>query len=720
MKMIKKILLSFVVAFVMLMPASKADEGMWPPFLIPKMLFNEMSDMGLNITPEQMFSFAETSLKDAIVSFGGFCTGEIISDKGLILTNHHCGYGQIQSHSSLENDYLNNGFWAMSLEEELPNPGLYVRFLVNVEDVTAKILDGIKSNITEDKRDSIINARSRELTAKAIEGTHYRANVRSLYAGNFYYLFLYEDYTDVRLVGTPPNSIGKFGGDTDNWMWPRHTGDFALFRVYTGPDGKPADYAKENIPLKPKHFLPVSLKGVKEDDFAMIFGYPGRTERYLTSYGIEYNLEMMYPIRIDIRRKKLDIMEEAMLKSDKVRIQYASKHARVANFWKNFIGMSQALKKHKVADKKRELEREFIAWVNKDKKRKTEYGSTMKLFEESYAGERKAQSFLFIHSEALSSGPELYRLMQMGERFLTSLEENSDSPERIEMHAQRLKAGAERIYENLDLDVDRKLWAAMMEMYYENVAPQLIPEIFKDIVREFNNDFNKFADYVYANSVFADINKLNAFIENPDAEAIRKDWAYKVVVATSEKVDEVAESLEQYQVMRSKAERLFLKGLMEMKPDMNFYPDANSTMRFTYGSVGGYYPADAVYYHYLTTIEGIMEKEDPTHHEFVVPAKLKELFEKKDYGDYAENGVLYVNFISNNDITGGNSGSPVINGDGHLIGLAFDGNWEAMSGDILFEPAVQRTINVDARYILFIIDKFAGAGYLLDEMKIVR
>jgi hypothetical protein len=718
--MIKKGLITIVLAFAMLMPASKADEGMWPPFLIPDMLFNEMSDMGLNITPEQMFSFTETSLKDAIVSFGGFCTGEIISDKGLLLTNHHCGFGQVQSHSSLENDYLNDGFWAKKLEDELPNPGLFVRFLVSVEEVTSQMLDGIKNTDTEEKRDSIIKARANEISNKAMEGSHLKANVRSLFAGNAYYLFIYEDYTDVRLVGSPPNSIGKFGGDTDNWMWPRHTGDFMLFRIYTGPDGKPADFHEDNIPLKPKHHLPVSIKGVKDNDFAMIFGYPGRTERYLTSHGIEYNLEMMYPIRIDIRRKKLDIMDEAMLQDDLVRIQYASKHARIANFWKNFIGMNQALQKHKVADKKRKLEQEFMAWVIKDKKRKAEYGSTMKLFEDSYLGERKTNSFLFIHSEALSTGPELYRLALMAERLLEALEQDTDSPEKLELQVQRFKSGAARMYDNLNIDVDRKLWAAMMETYYKNIAPHLIPDIFKEIVRDFNNDFDKFADYVYANSVFADLEKLNNFIENPNAETIKKDWIYRVAQATSDKMDEVYKSVEQYQVMRTKAERLFLKGLMEMNPNYNFYPDANSTMRFTYGTIGGYYPADAVYYDYLTTIEGLMEKENPNHHEFVVPAKLKELFERKDYGEYAENGVLYVNFISNNDITGGNSGSPVINGDGHLIGLAFDGNWEAMSGDILFEPSVQRTINVDIRYVLFIIDKFAGARHLIDEMTIVK
>ncbi len=707
------------MAFLVFQPISKADEGMWPPFMIPDMLFNEMDDKGLNLTPELLFSFTETSLKDAIVSFGGFCTGGVISDKGLILTNHHCGYRQLQSHSSVEDDYLNNGFWAASHDEELPNPGLYVRFLVNVEDVTERVTEGLDESFSEAKRDSIISARRSEIIASTTEDSHYKAQVKSLFAGNEYYLFIYEDYTDVRLVGSPPNSIGKFGGDTDNWMWPRHTGDFMLFRAYSGPDGKPADYSEDNIPLKPRYHLPISLKGYTENDFAMIFGYAGRTERYLTSHGINFNLEEMYPIRIDIRRKKLDIMEEAMAQSDKVRIQYASKHAGVANYWKYFIGMSTALKKHNVASEKKELEKDFMSWVNEKKSRKKEYGKTMELFAESYEGQRKLDSYSYIYAEALATGPEIFRLALSAKRLNNVLGEE-DKEEQVDAMAERLKSSADRIYEDLNLDVDRKMWAEMTKMYYENVSSEWMPEIFNEIAEKFNNDFYKFADHVYENSIFADEDKLNDFIENPDQEVLEDDWVFRIAQATSKKQKEVSEYLEPFNDKRDKAERLFLKGLREMNPDALYYPDANSTMRFTYGTISGYYPADAVYYHYYTTLKGVMEKEDPDNHEFVVPEKLKELYKNKDYGIYGVDDIMYVNFISNNDITGGNSGSPVIDGNGHLIGLAFDGNWEAMSGDILFEPSVQRTINADIRYILFVIEKFAGATNLIDEMTIIK
>ncbi len=715
----KKGIIVILMALVLFQSGAKADEGMWPPFMIPEMLFNEMDDMGLNLTKEEMFSFTETSLKDAIVSFGGFCTGEIISDKGLILTNHHCGYRQLNSHSSVENDYLNNGFWAMNHEEELSNPGLYVRFLVSVEDVTNEMLKGIDESLTETERDSVLNIKRKEIVAKASEDNHYVAQVRSLYAGNEYYLFLYEDFTDVRLVGSPPNSIGKFGGDTDNWMWPRHTGDFMLFRVYSGPDGKPADYSEENIPLKPKHFLPISLKGFKENDFAMIFGYSGRTERYLTSYGIDYNLDEMYSVRIDIRRKKLDIMEEAMAQSDKTRIQYSSKHAGVANYWKYFIGMSTALKKHNVAEDKRELENEFMSWVKKNKKRKKEYGETMKLFEESYEAQRKTDSYTYIYIEALASGPEILRLALSAKSLNEALEEEERDTTAVESQISRLKSSAEGVYENLDIDVDRKMWAEMMKIYYENVSEEYLPEIFTNITTEFD-DFYQFADHVYETSIFADPEKLLAFLDSPDSTVLKNDWVYKIAEAGSEKQKEVSDYLKPYYDKRDKAERLFLKGLREMNPDKLYYPDANSTMRFTYGTISGYFPADAIYYDYYTTLKGVMEKENPDHHEFVVPDKLKELYRNKDYGKYGVGDEMIVNFISNNDITGGNSGSPVINGDGHLIGLAFDGNWEAMSGDILFEPSVQRTINVDSRYILFIIEKFAGAHHLIDEMTIIE
>ncbi len=713
----RKILI--ITLIILHSPCAKADEGMWLPFMIPEVLFGEMKEMGLNISSEELFSLTETSIKDAIVSFGGFCTGEIISDYGLVLTNHHCGYGRIQAHSSVENDYLQDGFWAMSMEEELPNPGLYVRFLIDVEDVTERILDDIKPEISESERREIIADRIQQILSEATDDNHYTAQVRSMYAGNDYFLFLYEDYNDIRMVGTPPNAIGKYGGDTDNWMWPRHTGDFMLFRIYTCPDGKPAEYSEDNIPYRPKHHLPVSLKGFEENDFAMIFGYPGGTQRYLTSYGIEYNLGKVYPIRIDIRRKKLDIIEEAMLQSDEVRIKYASKHARIANFWKNFIGMSESLKKYNVADSKRELEAEFEEWFSSSESLKEEYGQTMQLFEEAYKKARSINSYMAIHVEALITGPEVYRIAMAAERLGESMEESPDEAETIQANAEQLQNTGNNIFENLDLDVDSKLMSAMLQVYYDNVSENLMPEIFKEILDEFES-FKDFTNHIYKNSIFTDPERLSAFAESPDVEALKNDWLYKLMTATREKQSEAMEIVRKYNKKLDAANRLFIRGLRKMNPGELFYPDANSTMRFTYGTINGYYPADAVYYDYVTTLDGVMEKENPDDHEFVVPEYLKDLWKEKDYGIYGDDGIMYVNFISNNDITGGNSGSPVINGDGHLIGVAFDGNWEAMSGDILFEPEVQRTISVDIRYVLFIIDKFAGAGYLLDEMTIVK
>jgi hypothetical protein len=710
-----------ILLFVMVISVTSrlhADEGMWLPFLLDESLLEEMQEMGLEITPEQLFSFTGSSLKDAIVSFGGFCTGEMISDKGLVLTNHHCGYGRIQAHSSVENDILTDGFWAKSLSEELPNPGLYVRFLVSATDVTEQIEAALNPKMSTGERSRTIMVKGRQLAAEATRGTHYSANVRPFFAGNAFFLFVYETFDDVRLVGTPPSDIGKYGGDTDNWMWPRHTGDFALFRVYTAPDGTPAEYSPDNIPLKPRHHLPISLQGVKEDDFAMILGYPGSTERYLTSHGIDFRLENVYPVRIDIRRKKLDILDEAMHNDNAIRIMYASTHAGIANYWKNFIGMSEALQKHRVADTKRELETAFAEWIALDPARKKEYGEVMKNYELAYEGLRQFHSHNIIFAETVASGPDIMSLANNFSSLLNILEENG-SAEAIENEVERLKVSAYRTYRDYDQNVDQQMWAAMFEKYHTLIPEDMQPAIFNEITTVFAGDFDGYAAYVYSNSVFANQESMEAFLNAPEAATLKEDPAFLAAVALYDHNRTINQQISPHNARLNEADRLFQKGLMEMNPESLFYSDANSTMRFTYGKVKGYYPADAVYYHYKTTLHGVMEKENPDHHEFIVPDRLKELYEADYYGIYGENGSLVVNFITDHDITGGNSGSPVINAKGHLIGLAFDGNWEAMSGDILFEPELQRCINVDARYILFIIDKFAGASHLLDEMTII-
>ncbi len=717
--MTNKIIIVLLLFLLGLQPQLKADEGMWLPFMIDPLLHEKMQEMGLVLTPEQIFSINESSLKDAIVIFGGGCTGEIISEQGLLLTNHHCGYGRIQAHSTPENDILTDGFWAMTRDEELPNPGLSVSFLVNVADVTNEVLDELNDDMNRQQRDAAIRRVSNRLVSEATEDTHYIANVRAMYAGNEFYLFVYERFNDVRMVGVPPSSIGKFGGDTDNWMWPRQTGDFALFRVYTAPDGTPAEYSPENIPLQPRHHLPVSIRGVREGDFTMVLGFPGSTDRYLTSMGINFKLENEFPVRIDIRRKKLDIIEAAMAESDEIRIKYASKQSGISNYWKNFIGMSTALERLNVAETKKELENEFKAWVEEDVSRKQEYGEVMNIFARAYEGYKGFHSHNFIFFEAIFTGPDLIRTA-LGYRTLERLLKEKAGPEEIQNEIDRLQASVERIYRNYDKGVDQELWAAMMEVYNRKVPNHLKPDIFNEVQRRFRGDFNRFASEVYRKSVFASAANLENFLAKPSLRRLQNDWVFRMAVALFENYTGIQEQMMEYDDMLAEANRLFIRGLRSMDPDRLFYPDANSTMRFTYGSVGGYHPADAVYYDYVTTTQGVIEKKDPNHHEFVVPEKLVQLIKNRDFGEYGNGETMIVNFIANNDITGGNSGSPVLDGEGNLIGLAFDGNWEAMSGDILFEHETQRCINVDARYILFIIDKFAGAHHLIDEMTIIR
>jgi len=716
--MLKRFLIILMVVVMLPRTSVKADEGMWLPFLLNDALFEEMQSLGLNISREQLFSFTQSSLKDAIVHIGG-CTAEMISDRGLLLTNHHCAKGRIQAHSSVGNDLLRDGFWAASLSDELPNPGMIARFLVNAEDVTEKVQAVLRPDMTEAQRNMAIRTISAELEKEAVEGTHYSAFLRPMFAGNEFFLFVFETFTDVRLVGAPPSSIGEYGGDTDNWMWPRHTGDFTLFRVYSGPDGKPADYSPENIPLKPRHHLPISIKGVKEGDFAMVLGYPGITQRYLTSHGIEFNLEKMYPPRIEIRRRKLDIVEAAMAESDANRIMYASRQSSFSNTWKNYIGMSRALVKHNVADTKRAQEQEFMNWVNADPARRAEFGDLMQEYQSIYDGMRQFNSHNFIYLEAMAQGPSNLTLAGAFSSLLELLEDKNKQNEAQEMIG-RLRGGVERTFRNYNAKVEEQLWAAMFEEYYNRIPRQNLPDVFQTIERKFRNDFNRYAADVFKNSIFASAEKLTRFLDKPNAKVLKNDPMFVAATSVNQNFQEINRRLQEYSSRLARAERLNIKGLREMNPEGMFYPDANSTMRLTYGTVGGYYPADAVYYNFQTTMSGVIEKEDPTNHEFFLDEKLKQLYLDKNFGQYAEDGVMYVNFISNNDITGGNSGSPVINGDGHLIGLAFDGNWEAMSGDILFEKETQRSISVDARYILFVIEKFAGAKHLIDEMTIVR
>ena len=716
----KKIFFVFIVLLIGLQPYSRADEGMWLPIFIERLNYVDMQKMGLRLTPEEIYSINNSSLKDAIAIFGRGCTSELISDKGLLLTNHHCGYGRIQAHSSLEHDYLTDGFWAQSLEEELPNPGLKVTFLVRIEDVTERVLAEVTDEMTEDERDDKIYAIADEIEKEATEETHYNASVRSFFGGNEYYLFVYETFMDVRLVGAPPSSIGKYGADTDNWMWPRHTCDFSMFRVYTDKDGKPADYSEDNIPFKPKHYLPVSLAGVKKGDFTFILGYPGNTERYMTSYGVKMALDISNQTVVKIRDKKLKIMMNDMLADNEVRIKYATKYARTSNYWKYYIGQTKGLKRLKVYDKKTELEQNFIRWVNADETRKKKYGEALNDIAEAYKQISEYELARIYLREAIQRGNEILGFAANFSDLKKELMEKEADQEKIDKTLTFLKERSKKHFKDYNAPTDEKLLAAMLEMYFKNVPANQQPEYLKNIASKYKGDFRKYAQKVFEKSYFTSPEKVEELLNKHSAKKIEKDLAYATAKAFynfySDNIQ--PKTIEAYDLL-DRGNRLFVAGLREMYPDKKFYPDANFTMRLTYGQVLDYYPADAIHFNYFTTLKGVMEKEDPDNWEFVVPEKLKELYETKDYGRYGDGKTLKVCFLTNHDISGGNSGSPVINGNGELVGLAFDGNWEAMSGDIAFEPELQRTINVDIRYVLFIIDKFAGTTRLIDEMTLV-
>jgi len=693
---------------------------------VERLNYVDMQKMGLRLTPQEIYNINNSSLKDAIVGLGEgsapdgyFCSGEIVSDKGLMFTNHHCGYDAVQKLSSVNSDYLTNGFWAMKMEEELPCEGLEVSFLVRMDDVTAKVLGALSDTLSDKDRSAKIKEITTALSKKASEGEKYQAVVKSFFAGNEYYLFVYQTYRDVRLAGVPPSSIGKFGGDTDNWMWPRHTGDFCVFRIYSGADGNPADYSKENVALKPKHHLPVSLKGVQENDFAMIMGYPGTTQRYMTSYGVNMTLETLNPLLIKLLGKKLELWKEDMDADKATQIKYASKYASYANSWKNFIGESRGLKRLKVYDKKQEQEKAFEQWVNADPARVKKYGTALKEIGNAIGERKKMMNQALYLSLGAFSGAEIIGYSQQFTGLHSALEKSA-AKESLENFTKDLREGVKEFYKDFNAATDQKILAAMYEICKKGLPADQQPEIFAKIEKKYKGDFNKWAADVFAKSMFASAEKVNKFLDKPSFKALDKDPVFQIMNSVYPFMMNIQMSAGSFRKAQAKGERLFLAGLREMQPDKKFYPDANSTMRFTYGSVLDYVPADAVEYNFYTNLSGIIEKEDPTNEEFIVPAKLKELYLKKDFGQYGSGDDLRVCFITTNDITGGNSGSGVMNGNGELVGIAFDGNWEAMSGNIAFEPELQRTICVDIRYVLFVIDKFAGAKNLINELTLRR
>jgi hypothetical protein len=678
-----------------------------------------MQKMGCHLTADEIYSVNHSSVKDAIVQFGNGCTGEIISNEGLVITNHHCGYASIQSHSAVDKDYLTDGFWAKNKNEELSNEGLTVTFLIRIEDVTQKILAELNDNMSEKDRAAKVDELTAKIKAGATKDTPYDASVKSFFEGNEYYLFVYETYKDIRMVGAPPTCIGDFGGDTDNWMWPRHTGDFSIFRVYTAPDGKPAEYSKNNIPLKPKYSLPISIAGYKTNDFAMIMGYPGTTDRFLTSYGVNLALEQSNPSIVKIRGEKLAIMKTDMDADPEVKIKYAAKYESAANYWKYYIGQSKGLIRLKLYDSKKEIEEAFSKWVNSSSENKAKYGEALTDIASAYKELDKYTKARWYFLEGLMRGCEIINYAHRFDALYNDLKSEAPDNDKINKDVATLKSLTDKYFKDYNVLTDQKLFAAMVGLFYNDVNLEYRPDIFVDITKKYKNDFKQFAADLFKKSIFADQKKIESFLSKPGRSILEKDPGYKIVQSVIDKYNEVGAKITEANNLLGKGNRLFIAGMKAMNPDKKYYPNANSTMRMSYGKVLDYFPADAVHYDFFTTLKGVIDKEDSLNEEFVVPKKLKELYEKKDYGRYAENGDIKVCFLTNNDITGGNSGSPVINGNGQLIGLAFDGNWEAMTNNIAYNPDLQRTICVDIRYVLFIIDKFAGATNLIKEMNIV-
>lgn len=697
----------------------RADEGMWLLHMLKKINEAEMQNMGLNLSAEEIYSINQASLKDAIVMLnGGMCTAEVISDQGLVLTNHHCAYGAIQSFSSKENDYLTDGFWAYKKDQEMHIDDFNVSFLVRIEDVTESVLNELNDEMSEDEREAKVREMMQKLSAEATEGTDYNAEVKSFFYGNEYYLFVYNTYRDVRLVGAPPESVGKFGGDTDNWMWPRHTGDFALLRIYADGENNPADYAETNKPYTPKRHLKVSLDGVKPNDFTMIMGYPGSTDRYLSSWGVKQAIETYNPTVVEVRDQKLKTMKEHMDADKAVRIQYASKYASTANYWKYYIGQTKGLKRLNVYEKKQAIEDELRAWIAANPEREAKYGDALDMIKEYYElTEPRVKADVYALEAGIIGADITLFAYRFSRTFEAAMAEEDEATQKQILAS--FAATADGFYKDYDLATDKDLLFETLTMYKANIDPMYLPSIFEVIDDKYKGSIQRFVDAVYEDSFLATREALDEYLEKPKQKTFDRDPA--ILLGESMIAAYRATFNNAAQAKYDKGYRLFVDALRKMNPSTKYYPDANSTMRLTYGKIGDYYPKDAVYYDFVTTANGILEKHDPNDPEFVMPEDLIELIESRDFGKWKDDsGELIVCFISNNDITGGNSGSPVMNGNGDLIGLAFDGNWEAMSGDIAFEPELQRTISVDIRYVMFIIDKLAGAQNIIDEIDFVR
>lgn len=718
--MIKRRILLIVLLFSTVF--SSADEGMWLPQLLQQMNAAEMRLKGLQIPIEEIYSANKNSLKDAVVLFGGGCTGEIISAQGLMLTNHHCGFGQIQEQSTLEHNYLRDGFWAMTMKEELPCPGLTATFIIRMEDVTTSFTKALE-NLTEEQRNAKIKEISASLEKKAIEGTHYEARVRQFYSGNEFILIVSETFNDVRLVGAPPSSIGKFGGDTDNWMWPRHTGDFSMFRVYAGKDNKPAEYSTENVPFVPRHFFSISTKGVQQDDFTMVYGFPGRTQEYISSYQVSTIVEVTNPNRIKVRTARLDVMGESMRSSEALHLKYADKQSGVSNAWKKWKGESKGLLAAKGLEKKQAFEIDFKSWYSKSDALSKKYAMVLPSIETLYKNTRPYLLANDYYAEAAFGIELISYAMGLKNLVEMTLSEKPDTA-KIRMEAEAYKVGVAGYFKDYDMNTDRKMMATLLKIFDEGVADSLKPEYFTVLRKRYHSDFVKLADVIFAKSDLDEEKEMaEVFVKfgKSSAKEIQSDPAYQLADALLTFYrSRVADKVKSFNADLTLLNRLYMEGQKEMQPEKKLYPDANSTLRLAYGQVRGYEARDAVYFNFQTDLDGIMEKYIPGDEEFDLPTRLVELHKSKDYGRYGVNGTVPVAFIATNHTTGGNSGSPVLNAKGNLIGTNYDRVWEGTMSDILFNPEICRNITLDIRYTLFIVDKFAGAKRLIDEMDLVE
>lgn len=716
MKKIK--LLSLMLLLLPLAPV-RADEGMWLLPLLEKMNSGRMTELGFEITPQEIYDLNNTSLKDAIVIFGNGCTGEIVSDQGLVFTNHHCGYAAIQQLSSVEHNYLKDGFWAMNTDEELYAEGLTVSFLESFTDVTDQVEKALKKCKGQEDMIKALDKLEGKLCKKAgCDDKFIVGRLTSFYGGNTYYFIVYKIFRDIRLVGTPPSSIGKFGADTDNWMWPRHTGDFSIFRVYADKDNNPADYSEDNVPYSPERHLRISLAGYEEGSPAMIMGYPGTTNRFMTASELAEQRERN-EVAIKVRTVRQDVLMADMQADPKIMIQYASKYAGSSNGWKKWIGMNETFAKLGVQDRRAEEEVAFTEWVNAGgQERIDRYGDALKNIDEAVAG-RKADNLLAAYLRESLGSIELVNVSAYGGMIKEALDKKDQEKKDAELAS--IEAALENFYKDYSMPTDKKVAVAMISLLKESIPAEELPSFYQEIDSCFGGDINAFVEDLYSKSLYTSLDKVKAAVDAADVSALTDDPACKVLISYIKSYNPHQQALIEYAEQFAQGKKDYIAGTLEMREGEAIYPDANFTMRLTYGTVLPYYPRDAVFYNYYTTLKGVMEKEDPLNWEFVVPDKLKELYEAKDYGRYAnDKGEMPVAFISNLDITGGNSGSPIMNGRGELIGLAFDGNWESMSGDIIFEPELQRCISVDIRYVLFIIEKYGGATNLIEELDIVE